>query len=272
MILRATAFPAFAFTMYAANGVPATGLTITATRSLDGAAFAACANAAVEVSGGVYLIDLAAADLDAACVTFRFVAPGADTTLVTVFPGDYGVDGPAKWSGELCGGGWLSNGETFRFTAAGAVILIPFEVKRAFVVKRALVYNGGTVNGNTTVGVLSSARVLLASTAATAQAGASVGQIIDFTAATTLAAGRYFTMLSNDGTTGLYRGLGAGPLAGDAFSITSLGIRAVASGGIVTLPTIVDPSASYFRGTSAGLFNNFPDVSILGFAANELVA
>lgn len=61
-----------------------TGLTVTATRSLDGAAFAACANAASEVSDGWYKIDLAAADLNGNVVALRFSATGADTRNVTV--------------------------------------------------------------------------------------------------------------------------------------------------------------------------------------------
>lgn len=57
---------------------PKTGLTITATRSLDGAAFAACANSVVEVSNGIYKIDLAAADTNGNTVMLRFTATGAD--------------------------------------------------------------------------------------------------------------------------------------------------------------------------------------------------
>lgn len=61
-----------------------TGLTVTATRSIDGAAFGACANAAVEVSGGIYKINLAAADLNGDIVTFKFSATGANDRIVTV--------------------------------------------------------------------------------------------------------------------------------------------------------------------------------------------
>ena len=56
----------------------------TATRSIDGAAFAACANAVAEVASGVYKIDLAAADLNGNAVTLRFTATGADDRLITV--------------------------------------------------------------------------------------------------------------------------------------------------------------------------------------------
>jgi len=59
-----------------------TGLTITATRSLDGAAFAACANSASEVGNGVYKITLAAADMNADTVMLRFTGTGADARLI----------------------------------------------------------------------------------------------------------------------------------------------------------------------------------------------
>ena len=63
---------------------PATGLTITATRSIDGAAFAACANAVSEVSNGVYKINLAAADMNGTVITLKFTATGADQRTITI--------------------------------------------------------------------------------------------------------------------------------------------------------------------------------------------
>lgn len=79
------AFSAFEFVMTdSTNHNPATGLTVTATRSIDGAAFAACANAVAEVASGVYKIDLAAADLNGNAITLRFTATGADDRLITV--------------------------------------------------------------------------------------------------------------------------------------------------------------------------------------------
>jgi hypothetical protein len=63
-----------------------TGATITATRSLDGAAFGACANSATEISNGWYKIDLAAADLNANTVVLRFTATGCHPTEITLFP------------------------------------------------------------------------------------------------------------------------------------------------------------------------------------------
>ena len=61
-----------------------TGATVTATRSLDGAAFAACANTATEVGSGIYKITLASTDLDADTVVLKFTATDADTRYVTI--------------------------------------------------------------------------------------------------------------------------------------------------------------------------------------------
>lgn len=62
----------------------ATGKTITATRSIDGGAFAACANSATEIGGGVYKIDLAAADLNGTTIVLRFAAADCDVTEVMI--------------------------------------------------------------------------------------------------------------------------------------------------------------------------------------------
>jgi hypothetical protein len=61
-----------------------TGLTVTATRSLDGAAFGACANAVAEISAGAYKIDLAAADLNGNSVLLKLAASGADTRFIEI--------------------------------------------------------------------------------------------------------------------------------------------------------------------------------------------
>jgi len=60
------------------------GLAVTAERSIDGGVFAACAGAVVEVSGGIYKINLAASDLNGAVITFKFTAAGADATWITI--------------------------------------------------------------------------------------------------------------------------------------------------------------------------------------------
>lgn len=63
---------------------PKTGLTVTATRSIDGGAFAACANAVTEVSNGIYKINLAASDLNGTIITLRFTAAASDDRLLTL--------------------------------------------------------------------------------------------------------------------------------------------------------------------------------------------
>jgi len=60
------------------NHNPLLGASVTAQRSLNGAPFAACANSAVEVSNGVYTINLAGSDLNANYVVLLFTAPSAD--------------------------------------------------------------------------------------------------------------------------------------------------------------------------------------------------
>lgn len=63
---------------------PVSGLTITATRSIDGGAFAACANSASSLASGIYTINLAATDLNGKVVTLLFTATGADARYVTI--------------------------------------------------------------------------------------------------------------------------------------------------------------------------------------------
>jgi hypothetical protein len=64
---------------------PATGLTVTVQRSIDGGAFAAATNSAAEVSAGIYKLDLSAADLNGNVITLKFTAAGADTRFATIF-------------------------------------------------------------------------------------------------------------------------------------------------------------------------------------------
>lgn len=61
-----------------------TGLTVTAERSIDGGAFAACANSSVEVGAGIYKINLANTDLNGDVITIKLTAIGADARFVTV--------------------------------------------------------------------------------------------------------------------------------------------------------------------------------------------
>ena len=85
-IKKNTALANFMFLMVDSTDhlTPKTGLTITATRSIDGAAFGACANAAAEVASGMYKISLAATDLNGDVITLRFTSAAADDRLITI--------------------------------------------------------------------------------------------------------------------------------------------------------------------------------------------
>jgi hypothetical protein len=84
-VKKNTALSGFTFMMTdSTNHAPATGLTVTAQRSLDGAAFASCANSVSEISNGFYKISFAAGDLNGNVVAFRFSATGADDRDFTV--------------------------------------------------------------------------------------------------------------------------------------------------------------------------------------------
>lgn len=84
--LRNATYSGFTFPMFnSTTGALQSGLTVTSTRSIDGAAFASTANAVTEISGGFYAINLAAADLNGTNeVTFLFTASGASPTTYKV--------------------------------------------------------------------------------------------------------------------------------------------------------------------------------------------
>jgi hypothetical protein len=84
-IKKNTALTAFPFLMTdSTTHAPATGLTVTATRSIDGAAFGACANSVAEIANGWYKITLAAADLNGNTIALKFTATGADQNNITI--------------------------------------------------------------------------------------------------------------------------------------------------------------------------------------------
>lgn len=84
-IKKNAAFNNFEFLMINSNDhvSPKTGLTVTAERSIDGGAFAACTNAPSEIGNGVYKIDLSASDLNGDVITLKFTGTGADQTTIT---------------------------------------------------------------------------------------------------------------------------------------------------------------------------------------------
>lgn len=61
---------------------PATGLTVTARRSIDGAAVGNCANSVTELSLGLYSLVLAAGDVNGAMISLIFTATAADTRFI----------------------------------------------------------------------------------------------------------------------------------------------------------------------------------------------
>jgi hypothetical protein len=80
-----TAYANFTFVMTdSTNHLPLTGAAVAAQRSIDGAAFASCANSVTEVGSGVYKISLAAADLNGDNVMLKFSASGADTRFLGI--------------------------------------------------------------------------------------------------------------------------------------------------------------------------------------------
>lgn len=76
----------FMFVMISSSdhSTPLPGLTVTAQRSLDGAAFAACANAVTGVGNGVYTLNLAGSDLNANNIMLQLTSTGADTTFISI--------------------------------------------------------------------------------------------------------------------------------------------------------------------------------------------
>jgi hypothetical protein len=85
LIKRNQPLAAFMFMMTdSTNHAPASGLTVTATRNIDGAGFAPCANAVTGIANGWYKIDFAASDFNGTVIAVRFSAPGADDRDLTV--------------------------------------------------------------------------------------------------------------------------------------------------------------------------------------------
>ena len=85
-IKKNQAFTNFAFKMVLESDhlSAATGLTVTATRAIDGGTFADCTNSPTEMSNGFYKINLSAADLNGDFITLRFTAGTADTRTISL--------------------------------------------------------------------------------------------------------------------------------------------------------------------------------------------
>lgn len=90
-VQKNTALAGFAFLMTdSTNHNPATGKTVTCTRSIDGGAFGAgtltAAGVAVEVASGIYYTGFAAGDLNGSTVVLRCTAANCDDTLIVLNP------------------------------------------------------------------------------------------------------------------------------------------------------------------------------------------
>lgn len=85
-VKKNTALNNFMFVMLNTSGIPQTGLSVTATRSIDGGAFAAGSLSAVtEIANGWYAINLGAGDLNGTNIALRFTAAAArDTDILLV--------------------------------------------------------------------------------------------------------------------------------------------------------------------------------------------
>lgn len=84
-VQKNAALAGFTFTMTdSTSHAPVTGKTVTAQRSLDGAAFASCTNSVVELSNGDYTISLASGDLNGNNVMLRFTATGCDDVNIAL--------------------------------------------------------------------------------------------------------------------------------------------------------------------------------------------
>lgn len=85
LVKRNTALNEFMFQMVSSTtGEPVTGLTVTATRNIDNAGFAAAANAVTEIGNGWYVIDMAASDLNGIVIAWNMAATGAKTRGFTI--------------------------------------------------------------------------------------------------------------------------------------------------------------------------------------------
>ena len=85
-VQKNTALNNFEFLMVSSTDhvTPATGLTITSQRSIDGGAFGNTTNSASEVANGIYKINLSAADLNGDVITLKMTATGADARYITI--------------------------------------------------------------------------------------------------------------------------------------------------------------------------------------------
>lgn len=96
MTLTKNATRTVAFVLRDTSGVVVTGATLTCTRSLNGAAFAACTNAATEIASGWYALVLTAAELNADVIALHVTATGTTGYDLAVYPSDFTAPADAQ--------------------------------------------------------------------------------------------------------------------------------------------------------------------------------
>lgn len=84
-VKKDTALNGFMFTMTnSSTHQLQPGLTVTANRQIDGGSLISCTNAPSDIGGGIYAINLAAADLNGNNIMFIFTATGADERTIEI--------------------------------------------------------------------------------------------------------------------------------------------------------------------------------------------
>jgi len=86
-ITKNVALSAFSFYMVLASDhvTAATGKTLTGTISKDGGAFAALTNSVVEISNGMYKVDITQAEMNADVITLKFTETDCDQRIVVIY-------------------------------------------------------------------------------------------------------------------------------------------------------------------------------------------
>jgi hypothetical protein len=86
VIKKATQVDNFPFYLVSSTDhvTPATGATVTAQRSIDGGAFAACSNSVTEIGNGNYKITLSSTDTNGTIIILKFTATGVDPRIMYI--------------------------------------------------------------------------------------------------------------------------------------------------------------------------------------------
>ncbi len=162
--------------------------------------------------------------------SFRTVGGDRDSAITTPWTQDaLGVDIQAAGFSVIGNITWIANLATY----------VPFILARPKLIAQFFWINGGTVAGNTDVGVYNEALTKVLSTGSTANSGTSTIQAVNVTD-TVLQAGRYWLAIASDSSTQVFSGDSIVARAQDMF-----GIKQQASGwssGLLSSPTLSAPA------------------------------